>query len=136
MNSSTLFITVISILFLLGVISLSGCGENGLTPSSLSGYIQRGAYKSSMIAKKGDDSTEYLSLSTYKLSKMSKKDVKTLFRATGRLNIYTNDGLYHIKQTSGAQVNISEQLYQFIKQGFEYTNKTYKEGYGGIRINH
>jgi hypothetical protein len=54
---------------------------------------------------------------------MSKKDLKKLNKALERVDIYKKNGLYHIKQASGAQVNISEQLYKYLKAGVANTNK-------------
>jgi len=70
--------------------------------------------------------TEYLDLETYEMSKMSVKDMETYGQALQRLNIDKKNGLYRIKQTSGAQVNISEDLFDYITKGFEHTNVAYK----------
>jgi hypothetical protein len=65
---------------------------------------------------------EYLDLKTFEMSKMSVKDMEIIGQALQRLNIYKSKGLYQIKQTSGEQVNISEDLFIYIKKGFELTN--------------
>lgn len=65
---------------------------------------------------------EFLVLDSYELSEMSEKDMNTIGQALQRLDIYKKDGLYHIKQTSGAQVNISDDLFNFIKRLFDNTN--------------
>ncbi len=72
---------------------------------------------------KGNSQSEYLTLKVYKMTEMSKKDLKTVSKARRRLDISLENGPWHIEQTSGAQVNISEKLYKFIKKGFENYNK-------------
>ena len=56
------------------------------------------------------------------MSKMSEKDMETIGQAIQRLNITKNNGLYQIKQRSGRQFNMSEDLYEFVTDGFEHTN--------------
>lgn len=89
-------------LLLLSVISSSGCDLNNIT---------------------GNSQFDYLTLDSYEFSDMSEKDIKTVFQAIERLDISSKNGLYHIKQTSGAQVDISEELFKFIKSGFNHTNE-------------
>lgn len=72
-----------------------------------------------------DQYAEYLDLETYEMSQMSVKDMQTIGQALQRLNIYKKKGLYQIKQTSGTQVNISEDLFNYITKGFEHTNVAY-----------
>ncbi|NMB37532.1 MAG: hypothetical protein GX993_05805 [Bacteroidales bacterium] len=68
--------------------------------------------------------TEQLELSTYDISKMSEKDFKLIGKAIQRLDITRDQyGFYTIKQTSGAQINISEELFKFVKAGYEHTNQ-------------
>jgi len=69
--------------------------------------------------------TEYLDLETYEMFKMSVKDMETYVQALQRLNIDKKNGLYRIKQTSGAQVNISEELFKYITKGFKRTNEIF-----------
>jgi len=60
------------------------------------------------------------------LRDLSEKDMNTLSKAIGRLDIYKKNGSYHIKQTLGAQVNISEDLFDFINSLYNHTNKIFK----------
>lgn len=71
---------------------------------------------------------EYLELNTYETSKMSEQDFQKMFEAIKRMDVRQKHGEYHIKQTSATQINISEELFVFIKNGFDYTNKLYKSG--------
>ena len=66
--------------------------------------------------------SEYLELSAYELDLMLEKDMSIIGLAIQRLDISSKDGLYCIKQTSGRQVNISDELFNFIKSGYDYTN--------------
>lgn len=66
---------------------------------------------------------EYLDLETYEMSKMSVKDMETISQALQRLNISKKNGLYEIKQTSGIQINVSEDLFEYITKSFAHTNK-------------
>src|SRR5690554_1118825 len=59
------------------------------------------------------------------MSKMSVKDMETYGQALQRLNIDKKNGLYRIKQTTGAQVNISEDLFKYITKGFKRTNEIF-----------
>lgn len=67
--------------------------------------------------------SEFLDLKTYEQSQMSLEDMEIIGLALQRLDIDKKNKLYQIKQTYGAQVNISENLFDYIKKGFEYTNK-------------
>lgn len=60
------------------------------------------------------------------LSNASVNDMNVLSKALGRLDVSKKKGLYHIKQTSGAQVNISEDLFNFIKGLYDHTNKIFQ----------
>lgn len=67
---------------------------------------------------------EHIDLSTYVLSEMTESDFQKLSMAMGRIDVSVKHGLYRIKQKSGYQINVSEQLFSFIKEGFEGTNQT------------
>lgn len=74
-----------------------------------------------------DNSTkyaEYLSLPSEKsVGEYTPEEKDILWEAHGRLDIVTNsDGLMTIKQLSGSEVNISESLYQKIKQMIDNGN--------------
>ena len=47
-------------------------------------------------------------------------------QALQRLDIDMKEGLYHVKQISGAEVNISEELFNYLVAGFEHTNTILK----------
>lgn len=94
-----LLITSTVVLYIVGV---SGCGPDNFTSTTTD--------------------SEYLALDSYEMSKMSEDDFKTIGEAIQRLDISEKNYIYHIKQTSGAQVNISEELFKHIKGGFEHTN--------------
>ena len=74
----------------------------------------------------GKDYSEHLDLGTFELSKMSEKDMTIMSQALQRLDIDMKEGLYHVKQTSGAEVNISEELFNYLVAGFEHTNTILK----------
>ena len=78
--------------------------------------------------------SDYLELSTYELTLMSENDMNIIGLAIQRLDISSKDGLYCIKQTSGRQVNISDELFNFIKSGYDHTNATLRSKSCGIRI--
>jgi hypothetical protein len=87
-------------------------------------FIFQGCQKDDIIP---NDELPYLSLGPgIDLSKISEKDMNILMEAHKRLDVYKKDGFYHIKQTSGAQVNISEDLFYFIKSLYNHTNDTFK----------
>lgn len=54
---------------------------------------------------------------------LSKDEMKILFEALGRINIEEKDGLYKLKEKSGAEINISEKLYKFFSSKIEYENQ-------------
>ncbi|MDR0602688.1 MAG: hypothetical protein LBG80_00110 [Bacteroidales bacterium] len=103
-RKQNLFTTTVVMLFFFSIIGFWGCEKESIFESQY---------------------TEYLDLETYEMSKMSVKDMETMGQALQRLNIYKKKGLYQIKQTSGAQVNISEDLFDYITKGFEHTNVVY-----------
>jgi hypothetical protein len=141
MKHSKLFTTPILVLFLLGIIGVSGCDQNSLTgpnATSHSGYTKRSSYKSSAMTNRALKTSAYLTLDTEKqvnLSNLSEKDFETIFKnnlkvikqAENRLDISLKNGLWQIKQTSGAQVNISKKLYKFVTAGFKNYNHTVRE---------
>lgn len=102
MRKSNLFATSIFMLLSFITIGFLGCEQENLFPKSYS---------------------EYLELDSYELSEMSANDMKKIGLALNRLDITFENGLYQIKQFSGAQVNISEELYNYIIKGFDFTNK-------------
>ncbi len=103
-RKSNLFTTTVVMLFFFSIIGFWGCEKESIFESQY---------------------TEYLDLETYEMSKMSVKDMETYGQALQRLNIDKKNGLYRIKQTSGAQVNISEDLFDYITKGFERTNEIF-----------
>lgn len=70
------------------------------------------------------DMSEYLTLSTYDFKKWEKEDWDTFIKASIRLTVSVQkDGHYLICEKSGKEVNISEELYNTIKQGYNNSNK-------------
>lgn len=100
-RKSNLFTTTVVMLFFFSIIGFWGCEKENLFESQYA---------------------EYLDLESYEMSKMSEKDMETIGQAIQRLNITKNNGLYQIKQRSGRQFNMSEDLYEFVTDGFEHTN--------------
>ncbi len=103
-RKSNLFTTTIVMLFFFSIIGFWGCEKETLFESQYE---------------------EYLDLETYEMSKMTANDMETYGQALQRLNIDKKNGLYRIKQTSGAQVNISEELFKYITKGFKRTNEIF-----------
>lgn len=66
--------------------------------------------------------SQYLTLEQYNVNEMTKEDFEVIGKALQRLTIERVDYKYIIKQTCGAEVNISEELYKHIVDGFERTN--------------
>jgi hypothetical protein len=104
-RKSNLFTTTVVMLFLFSIIGFWGCEKESLIE---------------------DQYVDYLDLDTYDLSKMTVKEMEIIGQALQRINIDKKNGLYEIKQASGKQVNISEELFEYIKKGFEHTNKILK----------
>ena len=104
-RKSNLFTTSLIMLFFFGLIGFWGCEKGELF---------------------GKDYSEHLDLGTFELSKMSEKDMTIMSQALQRLDIDMKEGLYHVKQTSGAEVNISEELFNYLVAGFEHTNTILK----------
>ena len=104
-RKSNLFTTSLIMLFFFGLIGFWGCEKGELF---------------------GKDYSEYLDLGTFELSKMSEKDMNIMSQALQRLDIDMKEGLYHVKQISGAEVNISEELFNYLVASFEHTNTIFK----------
>ncbi len=104
LKKSNLFSTCLVMLVSFSVIGFVGCERENVAESQF---------------------PEYLDLKTYEMSKMSVEDMETIGQALQRLDISKQNGLYQIQQSSGAQVNISEDLFDHIAKGFEHTNKIY-----------
>lgn len=76
------------------------------------------------MTRAGIDMSEYLTLKTYDFTKWTHEDWEILMKATCRLTIdMTKGGMYVIGEKSGNEVNISEKLYNTIKQGYANSNK-------------
>ena len=73
------------------------------------------------------DVSEYLTLSTYEPNKWTDKDRVILGKAFLRLTIQNDDGLSYVQETKVGGLNMSEELFNFIKNGFEYGNKLLRE---------
>ena len=101
-RKSNLFTTTIVMLLFFSIIGFWGCEKESLLDSQYE---------------------EYLDLETYEMSKMTAKDMETISQALQRLNISKKNGLYEIKQTSGIQINVSEDLFEYITKSFAHTNK-------------
>lgn len=54
---------------------------------------------------------------------LSENEIKILFEALGRMTVEEKDGLYQLKEKSGAEINISEELYKFFSEKIEYENQ-------------
>lgn len=66
----------------------------------------------------------YLSLnSKTDFSHLSMEEWKTVQNAARRIDVVVKDGLFSIKQTSGSQVNMSEDLFEYFQDGIKNTNK-------------
>lgn len=48
------------------------------------------------------------------MSKMSEKDMEAIGQAIQRLDITKKNGLYQIRQSSGRQVSMSEDLFEYV----------------------
>jgi len=70
----------------------------------------------------------YLSLeSGVNFSKLSEKDFVIIGNAFERVQISREGLLYRIEQKSGKQVNISSEIFEFIKKSVSTTNVVFKE---------
>ena len=69
---------------------------------------------------------EYIELSSYNLTEMSEQDMQQIGKALQRLEISKKNSRYIIEQSCGAEVNISEKLFEYISKGFEHTNKIFR----------
>lgn len=71
----------------------------------------------------------YLSLGPkITLSNPSPAEWETIRKAASRVNISIKDGLFYMEQTSGRQVNMSENLFTIFKEGVDRTNKRIVSG--------
>src|SRR5690554_4368591 len=50
-------------------------------------------------------------------------DLKTIFMAFERTNLVYNNGLYKLKQSSAKEINISDELFEFLVGSVNHTNK-------------
>ena len=106
MKKTNLFNAFILLLFSLSIIGFGGCErESIIKPSTQS---------------------EFLELSTYDdYSRLSPEDMDKFMEATGRVHVSLNNGSYQIKETLGAEVNISQQLFEYIKRAYDRTNNLF-----------
>ena len=73
------------------------------------------------------DMSEYLTLSTYEPNKWTYEDNMIIQKALNRMTIKSKDGMGFIQETKGSELNMSKELFNFIKNGFEGGNKLMKE---------
>lgn len=70
-----------------------------------------------------DQYSEHLYLKTYDISKMTNEDFEICNQAEIRIGVYVEDGHYKTKASCGSQINISEDLYNFLKTQYETADK-------------
>ena len=70
-----------------------------------------------------DEDSPFLKMSTYRASQLTEEDYTILEEAESRLTILEQDGFYYIQERCGQDVNISEELYQFIRKGYKLKNQ-------------
>lgn len=79
------------------------------------------------------DNQAFLDLSDYNdLSHLSSNDLTILSEAEKRIDIKLKGGLYEIKYRNGAEVNISERLFNYITENYNHLN-TIAKSYGKIK---
>ena len=77
------------------------------------------------------DMSEYLTLSTYDPTKWTYEENVIIQKALNRMTLTSKDGLGFIQETKGGELNMSEELFNLIKKGFEDGNALMKESYQG-----
>lgn len=82
-----------------------------------------GACQQEETKDKYDRKLPFLTISSgFILSELSKSDLQIISEAFQRLDIGSKDGLFIISQTSGSQINISEELFAYFKLLEDETN--------------
>jgi hypothetical protein len=97
--------SIVAIMFVALITSvLVGCQEedvNNITPTDL----------------------PFLSFNTnFKTDELSKEDMNVLTLAFQRINLIKKDGLYYMVQTSANQINVSEELFTYLKDMLKRSN--------------
>ena len=80
-------------------------------------------WEDDILRTKSSDNGEYLDLKNYDIKKMTNKDFETFCKAEIRMGVYREDGIYMFRQADESKINISKELYQFIKELYENTNQ-------------
>ena len=74
------------------------------------------------------DKSEYLTLSTYDPSKWTSEDNVIVQKALNRMTIISENGMSFVKDMKASDLNMAEELFNFIKKGFEAGNALMEEG--------
>jgi len=74
------------------------------------------------------DKSEYLTLSTYDPSKWTYEDNVIVQKALNRMTIISENGMSFVKDMKASDLNMSEELFNFIKKGFKDGNTLMEEG--------
>jgi len=82
-----------------------------------------GCSKDSSFSNENDEYLEYLELERYDNSEfISNEDEEIISQAIIRMGVHLENGFYVMTPSCGSDVNISEELYYFIKKRFDHTN--------------
>lgn len=74
------------------------------------------------------DMSEFLKLSSYDPFKWTQDDHFIMQRALNRMTIRSENGMSSVKDMKSSDLNMSEELFNFIKKGFEAGNALMEEG--------
>ena len=70
---------------------------------------------------------EYLDIKATSCEDMSQEDWNNINKAIFRMTIKCENGLSYVQESCGRDLNMSETLFNFIKDGFEHANKLTNE---------
>ena len=122
-----MYALLIAIAAMIGITIYGSCSADG----DFWGFDEEYASTKNTRAEKTDMS-EYLTLSTSDPFKYTEEDWNIIGKAIMRVTIKYEDGLSHVQETKGTELNMSKELFSFIKQGFEDGNKLIQEKKHGL----
>lgn len=103
-KKTVIYAIVPAIFFLLLALVFDGCDQNSLYEFEENEY------------------SDYLDLSSYNFEKMSENDIHILQRADQRVGVYKENGIYKLSRSRGIEANMSEKLFNLIKENYDYLN--------------
>ena len=79
-------------------------------------------WEDDILRTKSSDNGEYLDLKTYDYREWTEREILIMGIAESRMNVLFKNNKYVIQAKNGAEINVSESLFNLVKSQLEHTN--------------